>query len=105
MLSIRLSAGQTLRIEDQVYRLLRCKKDVAMLVVNEERVVKLDPEISPPIVVQTDVDGQGTDALLHISRVYQADQQCKLLLDSPIRLKISEFAVFKNPRPKLEVAK
>lgn len=98
MLSIRLSVGQTLRIEDQTYRLLRCKVGVAMLVVNEERVVKLDPEISPPIVVQTDVDGQGTDALLYINKVYQFDQQCKVLLDSPIRLKISEFAVLKNSR-------
>ena len=68
------------------------------MVVNEERVVKLDPELTPPIVVQTDVDGQGTDALLHINKVYQFDQQCKVLLDSPIRLKISEFAVLKNSR-------
>ena len=98
MLSIRLSAGQTLRIEDQTYRLLRCKGGVAIMVVNEERVVKLDTETSPPLVVQTDVDGQGTDALLHISKVYQYDQQCKVLLDSPIRLKISEFAVLKNSR-------
>ncbi len=98
MLSIRLSAGQTLRIEDQTYRLLRCKAGVAVMVVNEERVVKLDTELSPPIVVQTDVDGQGTDALLHINKVYQYDQQCKVLLDSPIRLKISEFAVLKNSR-------
>lgn len=98
MLSIRLSAGQTLRIEDQTYRLLRCKVGVAVMVVNEERVVKLDTETSPPIVVQTDVDGQGTDALLHISKVYQYDQQCKVLLDSPVRLKISEFAVLKNSR-------
>ena len=98
MLSIRLSAGQTLRIEDQTYRLLRCKGGVAIMVVNEERVVKLDTETSPTIVVQTDVDGQGTDALLHISKVYQYDQQCKVLLDSPIRLKISEFAVLKNSR-------
>ncbi len=98
MLSIRLSVGQTLRIEDQTYRLLRCKVGVAVMVVNEERVVKLDTETSPPIVVQTDVDGQGTDALLHINKVYQFDQQCKVLLDSPIRLKISEFAVLKNSR-------
>ena len=98
MLSIRLSVGQTIRIEDQTYRLLRCKVGVAVIVVNEERVVKLDPKISPPIVVQTDVDGQGTDALLHISKVYQYDQQCKVLLDSSIRLKISEFAVLKNSR-------
>lgn len=98
MLSIRLSVGQTLRIEDQTYRLLRCKVGVAVMVVNEERVVKLDTETSPPIVVQTDVDGQGTDVLLHINKVYQYDQQCKVLLDSPIRLKISEFAVLKNSR-------
>ena len=100
MLSIRLSTGRTLRIEDQTYRLLRCKQGKVLLVVNEERVVKLDPETSPPIVVQTDVDGQGTDALLYVRRVYQSDQQCKLMLDSPIRLKINQFAVAHKPKVK-----
>lgn len=65
--------------------------------VNEETRVRMAP-MDNPIVVKQDVDGQGTDALLHPTAVFQSAQQCKVALESPVRLKISEFAVLKNSR-------